>query len=117
MPDEGCWGKGKGKGVISGTTWDKPAQKGLVMKIVVIGGSGLIGSKLVTKLRERGPRSPARSSTRPSSSSSPGAWPTRPLRRRTARTHPRPRRGARLAKTRFADRLNQSIVSEPHNDH
>jgi uncharacterized protein YbjT (DUF2867 family) len=24
------------------------------MKIVVIGGSGLIGSKLVTKLRERG---------------------------------------------------------------
>jgi hypothetical protein len=29
-------------------------QKGLNMKIVVIGGSGLIGSKLVTKLRERG---------------------------------------------------------------
>jgi len=39
------------------------AQKGLIMKIVVIGGSGLIGSKLVTKLRERGheavPASPA----------------------------------------------------------
>jgi hypothetical protein len=31
-----------------------PAQKGLIVKIVVIGGSGLIGSKLVTKLRERG---------------------------------------------------------------
>jgi uncharacterized protein YbjT (DUF2867 family) len=31
-----------------------PAQKGLIMKIVVIGGSGLIGSKLVTKLREWG---------------------------------------------------------------
>jgi uncharacterized protein YbjT (DUF2867 family) len=28
--------------------------KGLVMKIVVIGGSGLIGSKLVNKLREQG---------------------------------------------------------------
>jgi uncharacterized protein YbjT (DUF2867 family) len=30
------------------------AQKGVIVKIVVIGGSGLIGSKLVTKLRERG---------------------------------------------------------------
>src|ERR1700749_4770161 len=28
--------------------------KGLIMKIVVIGGSGLIGSKLVMKLREQG---------------------------------------------------------------
>jgi uncharacterized protein YbjT (DUF2867 family) len=32
----------------------KPAQKGLFMNIVVIGGSGLIGSKLVTHLRDRG---------------------------------------------------------------
>jgi uncharacterized protein YbjT (DUF2867 family) len=30
------------------------ARKGLVMKIVVIGGTGLIGSKVVTNLRERG---------------------------------------------------------------
>jgi uncharacterized protein YbjT (DUF2867 family) len=29
-------------------------RKGLIMKIVVIGGSGLIGSKLVTRLRDRG---------------------------------------------------------------
>src|SRR5262245_1400316 len=31
------------------------------MKIVVIGGSGLIGSKLVTKLREHGPKAIAAS--------------------------------------------------------
>ena len=30
------------------------SQRGLIMKIVVIGGSGLVGSKLVTKLRDRG---------------------------------------------------------------
>src|SRR3977135_2860062 len=29
-------------------------MKGAIMKIVVIGGTGLIGSKLVTKLREQG---------------------------------------------------------------
>src|SRR5438874_12863883 len=29
-------------------------MKGAIMKIVVIGGTGLIGSKLVTKLREHG---------------------------------------------------------------
>ena len=29
-------------------------MKGTVMKIVVIGGTGLIGSKLVKKLREQG---------------------------------------------------------------
>jgi uncharacterized protein YbjT (DUF2867 family) len=33
---------------------DGSITKGLVMKIVVIGGSGLIGSKLVNKLREQG---------------------------------------------------------------
>jgi uncharacterized protein YbjT (DUF2867 family) len=32
----------------------RTTRKGLVVKIVVIGGTGLIGSKLVTKLRERG---------------------------------------------------------------
>ena len=39
---------------VSSTPGPAPAQKGLIMKIVVIGGSGLIGSKLVTKLREHG---------------------------------------------------------------
>jgi uncharacterized protein YbjT (DUF2867 family) len=29
-------------------------KKGTIMKIVIVGGTGLIGSKLVNKLRERG---------------------------------------------------------------
>ena len=40
--------------IVGPTPGQAPAQKGLIMKIVVIGGSGLIGSKLVTKLREHG---------------------------------------------------------------
>jgi uncharacterized protein YbjT (DUF2867 family) len=40
--------------IVSATPGPAPAQKGLIMKIVVIGGTGLIGSKLVTKLREHG---------------------------------------------------------------
>jgi uncharacterized protein YbjT (DUF2867 family) len=36
------------------TTVYEPTQKGIVMKLVIIGGTGLIGSKLVTKLREHG---------------------------------------------------------------
>src|SRR5256714_4509186 len=32
----------------------RPKSKETIMKVVVIGGSGLIGSKLVTKLREQG---------------------------------------------------------------
>src|SRR5262245_13914473 len=31
-----------------------PAERGLTMKIVIIGGSGLIGSKVVALLREHG---------------------------------------------------------------
>jgi len=40
--------------IVGPTPGQAPAQKGLIMKLVVIGGSGLIGSKLVTKLREHG---------------------------------------------------------------
>jgi nucleoside-diphosphate-sugar epimerase len=63
------------------------------MKIVVIGGSGLIGSKLVTKLRERGhPHAPYFD----------------------AELHERtlvPAVGARLAETRFDHWLSQSTIS------
>ena len=55
--DDEAMGKENAMAVICGITREQaPAWKGLIMKIVVIGGSGLVGSKLVTKLREQGHR-------------------------------------------------------------
>ena len=48
----------EGRSVLASTTgmceMPRSKMKEMIMKIVVIGGSGLIGSKLVTKLREHG---------------------------------------------------------------
>ena len=52
-------------------------RKDSVMKIVVIGGSGLIGSKLVTKLGEHGHEAVAASPTPASTRSPAKAWPKR----------------------------------------
>ena len=49
-------------------------ERGEVMKIVVIGGTGLIGSKVVAKLKQKGHEASRRRRTRASTPSPAKAW-------------------------------------------